>query len=504
MMNAFMKWAEECCRLLPTFRVLDDVNALIFDPGSSTFRVGYSGEPYPKYYLPSVFGYLPNEELPSHRGIRTGAACPLPTLHRPSEAQRYQGKEAQYYFHPNSLCVPRERMEMKPLLEDGMIDDWDMFETLMRYCFQFCFFDQQEGKPIFFTEPFWNYRDKRETLTELMFETFAVYDGIPLFKSTVHTPLGGDFLNDSFVELLKSLHVDIIPSYMVFRKELSGQNNFRVCMKRTPPKVTRSYHDNAVKMVIEDLKCTVLRLHERPLRVSAMATLPKADYELPDSRTLRLKNEHFQIAESLFQPFYPSVFGKDLPLQSITGIAWECLNSVDIELRPVLPKHLLLTGGTTLIPGFERRFLYDFSTRCFMPEVRVITHHMPSFLDSTTAAFVGGSNHIPGKLLVDKQATIRGEWKAGHSNDHVLNCRPRVSLLSGLANTVAAEIACLPPFQVEWRRTSSFRKVGLPPARKKVMSHVVQVVVKSSRIPLRHCCSHLIFAVVGLHSFEQP
>uniref|UniRef100_A0A5S6Q6Z2 Actin n=1 Tax=Trichuris muris TaxID=70415 RepID=A0A5S6Q6Z2_TRIMR len=405
----------------------DDVNALIFDPGSSTFRVGYSGEPYPKYYLPSVFGYLPNEELPSHRGIRNGAACPLPTLHRPSEAQRYQGKEAQYYFHPNSLCVPRERMEMKPLLEDGMIDDWDMFETLMRYCFQFCFFDQQEGKPIFFTEPFWNYRDKRETLTELMFETFgvpafylgktaplvafsfgqptalvvdsgssgtsavAVYDGIPLLKSTVHTPLGGDFLNDSFVELLESLHVDIIPSYMLFRKELSGQNNFRVCMKRTPPKVTRSYHDNAVKMVIEDLKCTVLRLHERPLRVSAMARLPKADYELPDTRTLRLKNEHFQIAESLFQPFYPSVFGKDLPLQSITGIAWECLNSVDIELRPVLPKHLLLTGGTTMIPGFERRFLYDFSTRCFMPEVRVRTHHMPSFLDSTTAAFVGAS-----------------------------------------------------------------------------------------------------------------
>uniref|UniRef100_A0A5S6Q6B4 Actin n=1 Tax=Trichuris muris TaxID=70415 RepID=A0A5S6Q6B4_TRIMR len=405
----------------------DDVNALIFDPGSSTFRVGYSGEPYPKYYLPSVFGYLPNEELPSHRGIRNGAACPLPTLHRPSEAQRYQGKEAQYYFHPNSLCVPRERMEMKPLLEDGMIDDWDMFETLMRYCFQFCFFDQQEGKPIFFTEPFWNYRDKRETLTELMFETFgvpafylgktaplvafsfgqptalvvdsgssgtsavAVYDGIPLLKSTVHTPLGGDFLNDSFVELLESLHVDIIPSYMLFRKELSGQNNFRVCMKRTPPKVTRSYHDNAVKMVIEDLKCTVLRLHERPLRVSAMATLPKADYELPDTRTLRLKNEHFQIAESLFQPFYPSVFGKDLPLQSITGIAWECLNSVDIELRPVLPKHLLLTGGTTMIRGFERRFLYDFSTRCFMPEVRVRTHHMPSFLDSTTAAFVGAS-----------------------------------------------------------------------------------------------------------------
>uniref|UniRef100_A0A5S6QQE4 Actin-like protein 6A n=1 Tax=Trichuris muris TaxID=70415 RepID=A0A5S6QQE4_TRIMR len=419
----------------------DDVNALIFDPGSSTFRVGYSGEPYPKYFLPSVFGYLPNEELPSHRGIRNGAACPLPTLHRPSQAQRYQGKEAQYYFHPNSLCVPRERMEMKPLLEDGMIYDWDMFETLMRYCFQFCFFDQQEGKPIFFTEPFWNYRDKRETLTELMFETFgvpafylgktaplvafsfgqptalvvdsgssgtsavAVYDGIPLLKSTVHTPLGGDFLNDAFVELLKSLHVDIIPSYMVYRKELSGQNNFRVCMKRTPPKVTRSYHDNAVKMVVEDLKCTVLRLHERPLQVSAMARLPKADYELPDTRTLRLKNEHFQIAESLFRPFSPSirVLGKDVPLQSITGIAWKCLNSVDIELRPVLPKHLLLTGGTTLIPGFERRFLYDFSTRCFMPEVRVRTHHMPSFLDSTTAAFVGAS-------IVTSQGTFHQQW----------------------------------------------------------------------------------------------
>uniref|UniRef100_A0A5S6Q7T4 U4/U6 small nuclear ribonucleoprotein Prp3 n=1 Tax=Trichuris muris TaxID=70415 RepID=A0A5S6Q7T4_TRIMR len=42
--------------ILPGAYSGDDVNALIFHPGSSTFRLGYAEDTYPKYFLPSVFG----------------------------------------------------------------------------------------------------------------------------------------------------------------------------------------------------------------------------------------------------------------------------------------------------------------------------------------------------------------------------------------------------------------------------------------------------------------
>ncbi|KHJ45568.1 Actin [Trichuris suis] len=456
----------------------DDVNALIFDPGSSTFRLGYSGDSFPKYYLPSVFGYLPNEELEPRHGVSEGANdCQQPFNHAPRLRQRCRGKSGEYIFDPNSICIPREKVEMKPLLQDGMskfaipiccsliglfvtVYDWDMFETLLRYCFQFCFLNQHESKPIFFTEPVWNTREKREQLTELMFETFdvpafylgktaplvaisheqptalvvdcgssgtsvvSVLDGIPLLKTLNRTPLGGDVLTESCHTLIRKYGGQVVPQYKVLRKVFFILRGARSVPRPFVPEVTQSYSDYAVKLVVEDFKHAGLRLLERPFKkkiASSPSKLRKFEYEFPNAMKTVFRTEHYKIPEVLFRPSYAESLAKDLTLPSITSVAMDSVNRSDVEIRPVLLKHLVLTGGCTLIPGFQRRFHHELVTSCahlqWYPDIsikpshdsassfltRIKVHHMPSFLESTTGAFVGAS-------IVTSQGTFQQLW----------------------------------------------------------------------------------------------
>ncbi|CDW54971.1 Putative actin [Trichuris trichiura] len=438
----------------------DDVNALLFDPGNSTFRLGYSGDSFPKYYLPSVFGYLPNEELEPRHGVYESADDGQQTLnHAPRLRQRCRGRSGEYIFDPSSLCIPREKVEMKPLLEDGMIYDWDMFETLMRYCFQFCFLNQHESKPIFFTEPIWNTKEKREQLAELMFETFdvpafylgktaslvaisheqptslvvdcgssgtsvvSVMDGIPLLKTVNRTPLGGDVLTESCHTLIKKHGGEVVPRYKVLRKVFFFLRPPRSIARLNLPQVTQSYSDYQVKLVLEDFKHAGLRLLEKPFKEQSASSpnkLRKFEYEFPNAVRTVFRSEHYKIPEVLFRPSYADSLAKDLTLRSITDVTMDTVNRSDVELRPVLLKHLVLTGGCTLIPGFQKRFLHELVTSCahlqWYPDItikptdnagsfltRIKIHHIPSFLESTTAAYVGAS-------IVTSQGTFQQLW----------------------------------------------------------------------------------------------
>ena len=83
-------------------------------------------------------------------------------------------------------------------------------------------------------------------------------------------------------------------------------------------------------------------------------------YTLPDGRTIKLSGERFEAPEVLFRP---SLLGMD-----VSGIAeqvFKVINSAPMDDRKKLYKQIVLSGGTTMYPGFATRLerelekLYD-------------------------------------------------------------------------------------------------------------------------------------------------
>ena len=73
--------------------------------------------------------------------------------------------------------------------------------------------------------------------------------------------------------------------------------------------------------------------------------------QLPDGRVVRLGSERFGATEALFQPNLIS--GVDEA--GLAEIIFNTLQATDIDIRAEFYKHMLLCGGTAMLPGFSDR-----------------------------------------------------------------------------------------------------------------------------------------------------
>lgn len=65
-------------------------------------------------------------------------------------------------------------MELKNCMKNRMIEDWDIFESIIDYTYTKTLFTDSELHPVVFTEPLFNEKRKREKLAEIMFEKYDV------------------------------------------------------------------------------------------------------------------------------------------------------------------------------------------------------------------------------------------------------------------------------------------------------------------------------------------
>lgn len=72
--------------------------------------------------------------------------------------------------------------------------------------------------------------------------------------------------------------------------------------------------------------------------------------QLPDGRVIKLGGERFEAPEALFQPHLIYVEG-----QGIAELVFNTIQAADIDIRPELYKHIVLSGGSTMYPGLPSR-----------------------------------------------------------------------------------------------------------------------------------------------------
>ena len=78
--------------------------------------------------------------------------------------------------------------------------------------------------------------------------------------------------------------------------------------------------------------------------------------QLPDGQVIKIGAERFESAEPLFRP---ELMGIDSRGGGIAQMTFDCINNSSRDVQSELFKHIVLSGGTTMLPGLPTRLEHE-------------------------------------------------------------------------------------------------------------------------------------------------
>lgn len=386
----------------------DEIGALVFDPGHHSFRVGYAQEDTPKAEIPSVVGVSPDDTVKLETEVKPDDSN-VSSSTNPSNWK--------YYVDTIYLHTPRPNLEIHNYMKDGMIENWDYFEKMMDYSYEKIIQSESQFHPVLFTESPWNQRQKREKLTEIMFEKYKVpafflvknaalaafangratalvidsgathtsavpvLDGYVISNAVVKSPVGGDYLGLKAREMLEGLNIDLTPSVLISNKELvRDKEKPKFTKKNLNFQPTNSWLNYMIKKTVQDYQQNVLQVSDFPYDERVAASVPMVQYEFPNGYHQDFGPERFKVAESLF----------DHALLGANYIAATSAGMCDVDIRPALYSSVVLTGGNSLLQGFAERLNKDLLSRT-PSSMRLKMISANGTVERRFGAWVGGS-----------------------------------------------------------------------------------------------------------------
>jgi len=387
----------------------DEVGALVFDIGSNSFRAGYAGEDCPK------------ADFPTHLGVEV-----IEQMN--TDASGGDGKiNKKYSIDTGSLLYPKGNTEVVSPLKNGMVEDWDTLEALLNHAYTRYIRSDAELHPVLMSEPAWNERNKREKMTELMFEkyqvpafflckspvlsTFAngrstgvvldsgathttavpVHDGYVLQQGIVKSPLGGDFVLMQCREMLQSLNVEVVPQYMVGSKEETKPDAPAKWERKKglPSNLTDSWQRYMINHTLKDFAGSVLQVADNEFNEQEFINTPKVPYWFPNGYNREFGTERYAVVEGLFNPSRIRGASANTML-GVSHVVSSCINMCDVDIRPGLYSSVIVTGGNTLLQGFTERLNTELSSKT-PPSMRLKMNATGSSTERRYSPWIGGS-----------------------------------------------------------------------------------------------------------------
>jgi len=324
----------------------DEERPIVLDNGSGSIKVGFAGEDGPQFVFPNIVGR-------PRKGVRF----------RFDHKDLYIGDEAQMKRGVLSLKYPIER---------GVVDDWTDMSTVWQYAFNqlksvagtnFVL----EDSPLLITEPPLNPTRNREKMAEVVLEDFnfpAMYvavDSISLFASGRTT---GVMLScGDGITYTTAMYEGFPVSHANNRVDFAGRDitDFLV---RTLTEQNLYLNSSSGRQIVRDIKEKLayvalnydkeMKEFGPPRRKNPNFRIPnklQKSYQLPDGKKIILTSELIRATETLFQPAY---LGLEAP--PIHDLVLNTIMKCALDTRRSLFSNIVLTGGTTLLPGFVDRF----------------------------------------------------------------------------------------------------------------------------------------------------
>lgn len=337
----------------------EQIQAIVIDCGSGFIKAGFAGESQPRVVFPSIVG------RPKHQGVRVGMG----------QKDSYVGVEAQ---------KKRGELTLKHPIEHGIVTNWDDFEKILHHTFYNELHAAPEEYPILITETPLTPKVNREKLTQILFETFnapAMYLGIDavlaLYETGRTTGLVAN-LGEGVTHTVPVYEGYALP-HATIRLDLAGRDLTEYLMKLLSDYSLNTADEREMVRDLKEKLCYVALDFEEEMQTTAGR---EQSYTLTDGREIRIGNQCFCCPETLFQPSF-------IGMES-AGIHETIYNSImkcDIDIRNELFANIVLSGGTSMFPGFAERIQKEVKALA-LPNMQVNVIAVP---ERRYSAWIGGA-----------------------------------------------------------------------------------------------------------------
>lgn len=366
---------------------LSGMKCVVLDSGSGTTKIGYAGEDAPRSVFPSV-------------------------------TARSRGQDKTLYVGQQVFDAPSDaKLIPKYPIERAIPEDWTSLELLWEHTLRneldgcnaeeiaLCITDAPMS-----VEKAQHTMQMRRKMAEIAFEQLGV-KAITIGSQPVLSLFSTGRTRGCVVEVGDgaSFTVPVFEglalNHAILRQTIAGQDItrslLRTLMDRKLPGFTKSSVKEA-RMIKERYCYVASDFKSEGLRYDQNAEGMSRSYELPDTTVITVGPDRYKCPEILFQP---SLLGADgAGMKGLHQLCATSIGKIDTEeLRTAMYENVVLSGGTSMLPGIGDRMQNEVSALATDgASVSVICDSQRKY-----AAWVGGS--MLGSLPTIKDILITKE-----------------------------------------------------------------------------------------------
>ncbi|KAK6909511.1 actin binding protein [Kwoniella mangroviensis CBS 10435] len=313
---------------------MDPSVPLVVDNGTGFVKCGYAGSNFPEYVFPSVVG------RPILRAEERLGTSQIKDIMVGDEASEF-----------------RSFLQVSQPMEHGIVKNWEDMGHLWDYTFQEKLQIDPRGRKVLLTEPPMNPKVNRHKMAEVMFEQYG-FGGIYVAIQAVLTLYAQGLQTGVVVDSGDGV-THIVPVYDGFalphltrRLDVAGRDVTRYLIKLLLMRgyaFERTADFETVRGIKEALCFTSYDL-ESDKKLGEETTVLVENYTLPDGRVIKVGSERYEAPECMFQPHLV-----DVEQPGVAELLFQTIQQAAVDTRSELYKHIVLSGGSSMYPGFPSR-----------------------------------------------------------------------------------------------------------------------------------------------------